>query len=127
MRCFGGNGAGKSTLMRVLNGSYSYDNTCSGKIIVNGEEKIFSSSRDAEDTGVVMIYQEINLQNELSAAENIFMGIFPKTSLRTINWKKIKKESLSILESLGVHIDVSIPVKFWRKHTAVDMYSKSAR
>ncbi len=107
----GGNGAGKSTLMRVLNGSYSYDNTCSGKIIVNGEEKIFSSSRDAEDTGVVMIYQEINLQNELSAAENIFMGIFPKTSLRTINWKKIKKESLSILESLGVHIDVSIPVR----------------
>jgi ABC-type sugar transport system, ATPase component len=107
----GGNGAGKSTLMRVLNGSFSFDSSCSGKIILNGNEQKFSSCRDAENVGIVMIYQEINLQLDLSAAENIFMGIFPRTKFGSISWKKAKIEAREILDSLNVQIDVTIPVR----------------
>lgn len=107
----GGNGAGKSTLMRVLNGTIPFDSTCSGKIILDGKEQKFASSRDAENSGIVMIYQEIDLQLDLDAAENIYMGIFPKTSLGTINRKMIVKESRAMLESLGLQIDVTVPVR----------------
>ncbi|WHH60747.1 sugar ABC transporter ATP-binding protein [Petroclostridium sp. X23] len=107
----GGNGAGKSTLMKILTGNYPFDDTCSGKIILSGKEQRFSQSRDAENTGIVMIYQEINLQPDLNAAENIFMGIFPKTRLGTINYEKIIKDSKAMLESLSIHIDVTCPVR----------------
>lgn len=107
----GGNGAGKSTLMRVLNGAYIFDSSCSGKIILNGKEQKFSSSSDAENVGIVMIYQEINLQLDLNAAENIFMGVFPKTKFGSISWKKAKNEASEILDSLNVQVDVSIPVR----------------
>ena len=107
----GGNGAGKSTLMRVLTGNYPFDETCTGEISLNGVEQQFSNSRDAEDNGIVMIYQEINLQLDLNASENIFMGIYPKTALGTIDFKKIKKESEDILKSLGIEIDVTCPVR----------------
>ncbi len=107
----GGNGAGKSTLMRILNGAYSYDATCSGQIILDGKEMAFSVSRDAEEAGIVMIYQEINLQLDLSAAENIYMGVFPRTKLGIIDWKSVKRGAIEILSSLGVSIDVNIPVR----------------
>jgi len=107
----GGNGAGKSTLMRIINGTYPFDATCSGQIILNQKEYTFHSARDAELAGIVMIYQEINLQLDLSAAENIFMGIFPKTRLGSIHWKKVNHDAKGALESLGVDIDVTIPVR----------------
>jgi len=69
----GENGAGKSTLINVLSGffpSHSY----SGEILVGGQRKSFSAITEAEQAGIAVIHQELNLFPELSAAENIFMG-----------------------------------------------------
>lgn len=67
----GENGAGKSTLMKVLTGVYSKD---AGKIYMEGNEINIRGVRDAKKLGIVMIHQELNLMNHLSAAENIFIG-----------------------------------------------------
>src|SRR3954447_26873882 len=69
----GENGAGKSTLMKVLSGVYptgSYD----GEIIFDGQPVHFSSIRDSEHVGIVIIHQELALVPYLSIAENIFLG-----------------------------------------------------
>ena len=67
----GENGAGKSTLMKVLTGVYSKD---AGKIFLEGREVNFRNVKEAQNAGVIMIHQELNLMNHLSAAENIFIG-----------------------------------------------------
>ena len=61
----GENGAGKSTLMKVLTGVYKKD---SGKILVDGEETEFPNVKTAMDRGIIMIHQELNLMNHLTAA-----------------------------------------------------------
>lgn len=69
----GENGAGKSTLMKVLSGVYpvgSYE----GKIFFDGKECNFKGIKDSEDTGIVIIHQELALIPHLSVAENIFLG-----------------------------------------------------
>jgi ABC-type sugar transport system ATPase subunit len=73
----GENGAGKSTLMKVLSGSYpsgSYE----GTISVENKKVRFHTSRDAEKVGIEMIYQEISPHKDLSIAENIFLGNWPR-------------------------------------------------
>lgn len=67
----GENGAGKSTLMKILAG---YESLTSGTLKVNGEAQQFASSRDAEALGIVLIHQEFNLVEDLSVAQNIFLG-----------------------------------------------------
>ena len=67
----GENGAGKSTLMKILTGVYQCD---SGEIFLNGEKAEIRNVRDAQSRGIVMIHQELNLMNHLTAAENIFIG-----------------------------------------------------
>ena len=69
----GENGAGKSTLINVLSG-YFPSSSHSGQILVGGQVKTFSTIREAEEAGIAVIHQELNLFPELSAAENIFMG-----------------------------------------------------
>ncbi|WP_370681721.1 sugar ABC transporter ATP-binding protein [Comamonas sp. GB3 AK4-5] len=67
----GENGAGKSTLMKILAG---YEAATSGSVLVNGQAQRFASSRDAEALGIVLIHQEFNLADDLSIAQNIFLG-----------------------------------------------------
>jgi ribose transport system ATP-binding protein len=67
----GENGAGKSTLMKILAGAITdYD----GEIILSGRAVAFSGPRDAEDAGIRIIYQELNLVPQLTVADNIFLG-----------------------------------------------------
>src|SRR6516165_3428658 len=67
----GENGAGKSTLMKILAGAIvDYD----GEIRLNGRPVRFSGTREAEDAGIRIIYQELNLVPQLSVADNIFLG-----------------------------------------------------
>jgi ABC-type sugar transport system ATPase subunit len=67
----GENGAGKSTLMKILAGAITdYE----GSILLDGRPVRFSGTREAEDAGVRIIYQELNLVPQLSAADNIFLG-----------------------------------------------------
>ena len=73
----GENGAGKSTLMKVLSGSYP-SGSYNGSISVENKNVKFNSSRDAEKIGIEMIYQEISPHKDLSIAENIFLGNWPR-------------------------------------------------
>ncbi|RUU64444.1 sugar ABC transporter ATP-binding protein, partial [Mesorhizobium sp. M2C.T.Ca.TU.009.01.2.1] len=67
----GENGAGKSTLMKILSGVYTdYE----GAVAVDGQAVRFTGVRDAEDAGIAIIHQELNLVPELSVADNIFLG-----------------------------------------------------
>lgn len=67
----GENGAGKSTLMKILSGVYTdYE----GEINYKGKPVKFKSTRDAEEAGIAIIHQELNLVPHLSIAENIFLG-----------------------------------------------------
>lgn len=67
----GENGAGKSTLMKVLTGIYQADE---GKILYNGEEVCFKNPKEAQEAGISIVHQELNLMNHLTAAQNIFIG-----------------------------------------------------
>ena len=82
----GENGAGKSTLMKILSGSDSFGNY-EGKILLDGKECRFHSTRDAEEAGIEMIYQEISLHMELSVGENLFLGHLPVTRFHTVDWR----------------------------------------
>ena len=67
----GENGAGKSTLMKILAG---YEPLSGGEVRINGRAVHFSGSREAEAEGIVLIHQEFNLAEDLSVAQNIFLG-----------------------------------------------------
>jgi ribose transport system ATP-binding protein len=67
----GENGAGKSTLMKILSGIYE---PTEGSVLLDGQEVRFRKPGDAMAKGIVMIHQELNLVDDLSVAENIFLG-----------------------------------------------------
>ncbi|MFL5203499.1 MAG: ATP-binding cassette domain-containing protein, partial [Microvirga sp.] len=67
----GENGAGKSTLMKVLSGIYRKD---AGEICIEGVPVDIPSPRAAQDLGISIIHQELNLMNDLTAAQNIYIG-----------------------------------------------------
>src|SRR4051812_43770074 len=67
----GENGAGKSTLMKILSGVQA---PSSGTILLDGKLVAFSGVRQALAHGIAMIYQELNLVDELTVAENVFLG-----------------------------------------------------
>ncbi|MEZ0326007.1 MAG: sugar ABC transporter ATP-binding protein [Fimbriimonas sp.] len=71
----GENGAGKSTLMKILAGIYQAD---AGEVLLEGKAVRFRNTGEAIASGVAMIHQELNLVDELSVAENIFLGREPR-------------------------------------------------
>ena len=75
----GENGAGKSTLIKALTGVYSID---SGSITVDGADRVFGSTSDAQDAGISTVYQEVNLCPNLSVGENVMLGHEPRGSAR---------------------------------------------
>lgn len=102
----GENGAGKSTLMKILSGSYeefSYE----GEIFVNGEKCHFLNPSDSEAMGIGMIYQEISMHLDLSIAENLFLGRWPKHGGR-VDWKKLKEEAKYYLDMVGLDIEPDV-------------------
>lgn len=81
----GQNGSGKSTLMNVLSGGLAMD---SGHILRSGKPVRITSPISALDNGIAMIHQELKLFPDLSVAENIFYGRFPK-KMGLIDWAKL--------------------------------------
>jgi D-xylose transport system ATP-binding protein len=97
----GENGAGKSTLMKVLGGVWPYS-TYQGDIFIKGEKKRFCNTREAEDSGIAIIYQELNLFAELTVAENIFLDRQPTSSLGAIDWRKLNSDTQALFGELGI-------------------------
>ena len=99
----GENGAGKSTLIKLLGGVHQPD---AGNIIFDGNERIFQSTQESQESQISVIYQEFNLVPDLSVAENIFIGREPKSAGGLlINWKKINAKAKEILDRLDSDID----------------------
>ena len=97
----GENGAGKSTLMKVLTGIYKKD---SGTITYEGKEVEFKNTSEAQDAGIVIVHQELNMLGHLTVAQNLFIGREFKKGIR-IDDKKMNEEAAKLFERLNVHID----------------------
>ena len=97
----GENGAGKSTLMKVLTGIYKKD---SGTITYEGKEVEFHNTREAQDAGVVIVHQELNMLGHLTVAQNIFIGREFKKGIR-IDDKKMNEEAKKLFERMHIDID----------------------
>ena len=97
----GENGAGKSTLMKVLTGIYTKD---SGKITFEGREIEFHNTREAQDAGIVIVHQELNMVGDLTVAQNIFIGREFMKGFR-IDDKKMIEESNKLFAELKIEID----------------------
>ena len=99
----GENGAGKSTLMKVLTGIYTKD---SGTITFEGKETEFHNTREAQDAGVVIVHQELNMLGHLTVAQNIFIGREFKKGVK-IDDKKMNEEAKKLFDRLHIDIDPS--------------------
>ncbi len=108
MALLGENGAGKSTLMKILSGIYK---KTEGTIIYKGKELNVKGPKDAQIHGISIIHQELNLIDEISIGENIFLGREPKTKIGTIDWKKLYKDSANLLKPLNIDTDPKHKIK----------------
>ncbi|MYM86341.1 ATP-binding cassette domain-containing protein [Rugamonas sp. FT82W] len=102
----GQNGAGKSTLIKVLTGVYTPDQ---GQILLEGRAIQPSSTLDAQNLGISTVYQEVNLCPNLSVAENIFIGRYPRKR-GGIDWSAMQRQAVELLERMQIRIDVSLPL-----------------
>jgi len=102
----GQNGAGKSTLIKVLTGVYQPD---SGSILLNGQTIRPRSTQDAQSLGISTVYQEVNLCPNLSVAENIFIGRYPRR-FGMVDWRSMRRQAGELLQRLQIGIDVSKPL-----------------
>ena len=96
----GENGAGKSTLMKVLSGVYPHG-TYTGDIVFEGVERKFATIANSEDTGIIIIHQELALVPLLSIAENIFLGHEPAKN-GIINWFEAFARTKGLLAKVGL-------------------------
>lgn len=96
----GENGAGKSTLMNILTGIITYD---SGEIFIDGEKVEFTSPKQAQVAGISMVHQELNLMDNLTVAQNIFIGRENKGLF--LNEESINKRTVELFNRLNFHID----------------------
>lgn len=99
----GENGAGKSTLMKIISGVYEKD---SGKILFHDRDADIPDPLSAQQQGITIIHQELNLFPQLTVAQNIFIGREPRSRIKGIlDEKQLNKDAEKILESLKLNIN----------------------
>ena len=100
----GENGAGKSTLIKVLCGIYRKDG---GTIEYFGEPVEFTHIAESQNAGISVIHQELNMMNDLTVAQNIFIG---RESMLggLINDSEMERQAQQLFDHLGVKIDPSV-------------------
>lgn len=105
----GENGAGKSTLMKILSGFYPYGEY-SGELVIDGQAMRFSNIRMAEEAGIEIISQELELVGQLTVYENIFLG---KELVKNgiLDRNQMICRSREIFERFGLTINPAIPVE----------------
>ena len=105
----GENGAGKSTLMKIISGAYKRD---SGEILFDGKPLDPNiTPRQSQELGISIIYQEFNLVNTLSVAENIFLNRLVDKKNALVKWKNINKRAEELLERIGYKLDVTTLIR----------------
>lgn len=102
----GENGAGKSTLMKILAGVQTPD---SGTLWWKGKEVHFNSTSQAMEVGISLIHQELNLAENLSIAENIFLGRLP-TAWGIVQTKQMRTRADEYLRRVGLNVPSSTPL-----------------
>lgn len=103
----GENGAGKSTLMKILNGIYQKD---SGQILLYEQEVEFNKPAEAQQAGLSIIHQELELIPYLTVAENIFLSREPRKGI-FIDYKKLIKDTQDLLDRLGIKVQAEKKIK----------------
>ncbi len=99
----GENGAGKSTLMKILAGIYAQD---AGEVVFKGNPvRRGATPLEMQHVGISMIHQELNLLNELTVAQNIFLCREPRGGLGLIDFGRMNDEAAALLAKLGEKID----------------------
>lgn len=97
----GENGAGKSTLMKII---YGMEQPTEGKVIIEGVEREFQSSRDAIDAGIGMVHQNFMLVPSFSVAENVVLGQEP-TQRGLLNKQQAIEDTIKISEQYGLRVN----------------------
>ena len=103
----GENGAGKSTLMKILSG---YEPASGGELRINGRPMQFAGPRAAEAQGIVLIHQELSLAEDLSIAQNMFLGHEKKRG-PWLDDAAMRVDALAALQQVGLDVDPDTPVK----------------
>src|SRR5215210_2257844 len=104
----GENGAGKSTLGKVLAGIHKPD---SGEMIIDGEHHVFNSPGDAMDARVAMVHQELAFCPDLSVAENLSMGRYPRKFGVVLDREEMARRAEKLLAGIGVSLNVWQPMR----------------
>ena len=101
----GENGAGKSTLMKILSGVYT---PTQGTIVINGKEYSKLTPKESMEHGISVIFQELSVIDELSIAENLFVGKLPTTRalgvLPMVDHKYINQRAQELLDQVGLRV-----------------------
>ena len=104
----GENGAGKSTLVKTMTGIYQPE---AGEIRVGGKLVTLPTAISASEAGITAIHQETVLFDELSVAENIYLGHAPRNRFGLIDWGRMRREAQETLDSMAAGIDAGMPLK----------------
>ncbi len=98
----GENGAGKSTLMKVLSGIYKPDG---GEVWVRGELAEPAGPREAQDLGIGIIHQELSLMNDLTVAQNVFIGREPRGLFGRLDEHALNRQTADIFATMNLKLD----------------------
>lgn len=98
----GENGAGKSTLIKILSGAYSADG---GEIYLYGKQVKFTNPKESIAAGVSVMYQELNNVDQLTIAENIFLGKLPQKRAKIVDYTSLRKNTQELLDQVGLKCD----------------------
>jgi rhamnose transport system ATP-binding protein len=104
----GENGAGKSTLVKILTGIYQPD---AGSMHLDRCPLAVISPQAAFAAGITAIHQETVMFDELSVAENVFIGHQPRRGLGLVDWTAMRRRTREILAQLEVELDPAVPLK----------------
>lgn len=104
----GENGAGKSTMMKILTGVYQKDE---GTVTYQGKPVELTNPKAAQDAGISMIHQELNLAPDLTVAQNIFIGREPRRRLRLfLDDQALHRQVKALFQRMGLDMDPAVQV-----------------